>query len=152
MSLRGYGKKRSLPNLKYYPGNFLVGLSKTTKNLREVSLSPTEIWTRASQINTSPDSSVCEKYYIWLNSIFCGNNTVRAMAQAVSILPLTAEGRVHPLTVPCGICDGRSGAGTGLFPSSSLLPLSVSFHRGLKFLYIIWGMNNRPVGDRSSEP
>jgi len=30
-------------------------------------------------------------------------------------------------------------------------PLSVSFHRGCPYSYIIWGMNSRPVGGRSSE-
>jgi hypothetical protein len=31
------------------------------------------------------------------------------------------------------------------------IPLSISFHHGCPFSYIIWGMNNRPIGDRSSE-
>jgi hypothetical protein len=30
-------------------------------------------------------------------------------------------------------------------------PLSVSFHRGSPYPYIIWRMNNRPAGGRSSE-
>jgi hypothetical protein len=29
--------------------------------------------------------------------------------------------------------------------------LSVSFHRGSPYPYIIWGVNNRPIGDRRSE-
>jgi hypothetical protein len=29
--------------------------------------------------------------------------------------------------------------------------LSVSFHRGSPYSYIVWGMNNRPVCGRSSE-
>jgi hypothetical protein len=29
--------------------------------------------------------------------------------------------------------------------------LSISFHRGSPYLYIIWEMNNRPVGGLSSE-
>jgi hypothetical protein len=39
----------------------------------------------------------------------------RAMAQAVSRRPLTAEARVRSRVSPCGICDGQSGPGTG-FP------------------------------------
>jgi hypothetical protein len=37
----------------------------------------------------------------------------RAMAQAVSRRPLTAEARVHARASSCGICSGQSGTGTG---------------------------------------
>jgi hypothetical protein len=30
-------------------------------------------------------------------------------------------------------------------------PLSISFHSGFPYSYIIWGMNKRPVGGSSSE-
>jgi hypothetical protein len=46
----------------------------------------------------------------------------RAMAQAVSRRPPTAEARVRSRVGPCGICSGQSGTGTGF-------PLSISFHR-----------------------
>jgi hypothetical protein len=46
----------------------------------------------------------------------------RAMAQAVSRRPLTAEARVRSQVNPCGICGGQSGTGTGFSPSTSLLP------------------------------
>jgi hypothetical protein len=48
----------------------------------------------------------------------------RAMAQAVSRRPLTAETRVSP----CGICGGQSALGQ-VFPRLLRFPLSVLFHR-----------------------
>jgi hypothetical protein len=44
----------------------------------------------------------------------------RAMAQAVSRRPLTAEARIRARVNPCGICGGHSGTGTGFSPSSSV--------------------------------
>jgi hypothetical protein len=45
----------------------------------------------------------------------------RAMAQAVSRRPLTAEARVQSWVSPCGICGGRNGTGTGFSPPSTLV-------------------------------
>jgi hypothetical protein len=53
----------------------------------------------------------------------------RAMAQVVSRRPLTAEARVRARVNPCGICGGQSGTGTGSFPSPSVFPVNISFHR-----------------------
>jgi hypothetical protein len=49
-------------------------------------------------------------------------NTGRAMAQAVSRRPLTAEARVRSRVSPRGIYGGQSGTGTGFSPSTSVFP------------------------------
>jgi hypothetical protein len=49
-----------------------------------------------------------------------------------------------------GDCDGQSYTGKG-FLKFLRFPLLSWFHRGSPCSYIIFGMNNRPVGGRSSE-
>jgi hypothetical protein len=51
-----------------------------------------------------------------------GTPNGRAMAQAVSRRPLTAETRVRSRVGPCGICGGQSGTGTGFSASTSAFP------------------------------
>jgi hypothetical protein len=46
----------------------------------------------------------------------------RAVAQAVSRQPFTAESRVRARANPCGIYGGQSGTGTGFSPSCSVFP------------------------------
>jgi hypothetical protein len=46
----------------------------------------------------------------------------RAMAQAVSRRPLTAEARFRSRVSACGICGVQSGTGTGSSPSTSVFP------------------------------
>jgi hypothetical protein len=53
----------------------------------------------------------------------------RAMAQAVSRRPLTAEAWVRSRVSPCRICGGQNGTGTGFPPDYFCFPLSISFHR-----------------------
>ena len=49
-------------------------------------------------------------------------STGRAMAQAVSRRPLTAEEQVRSRVSPCRICGGQSGTGTDFSPSTSAFP------------------------------
>jgi hypothetical protein len=65
------------------------------------------------------------------SSLYLQNATLdgRAMAQAVSRRPPTAEAWVRSRVSPCGICVGQSGTGTGFFPEYFGFPLSISFHR-----------------------
>jgi hypothetical protein len=46
----------------------------------------------------------------------------RAMTQAVSRRPLTAEARVRSRVSPCGICGRQSGTGEDFSPSTSVFP------------------------------
>jgi hypothetical protein len=75
----------------------------------------------------------------------------RAMAQAASHRSLNMEARIYVQGGPCGIYGGKSGNGTGFFSKFLGFPLSLSFHRGSAYSYIIWGMDKGPVGGRSSE-
>jgi hypothetical protein len=72
------------------------------------------------------------------------------MAQAVSHRPLTAEARVLTQFTPRGICIEYSGTDTCFCQSSSVFPCQYKSTAALH-TRIIWGMNNRPVGGRSSE-
>jgi hypothetical protein len=47
----------------------------------------------------------------------------RAMAQAISRRPLTAEARVRSRVSPCEISGGQSGTGTGFSPSCRFSPV-----------------------------
>jgi hypothetical protein len=49
----------------------------------------------------------------------------RAMAHAVSRLPLTADVRVRSRVSPCEICGGQSGTGTGFSPSCRFSPVNL---------------------------
>jgi hypothetical protein len=71
-----------------------------------------------------------------------------AMAHVVSCWPVTAEARVHDQVGPCGVCGGQSDTGTVFLLSSSIF--HCLYHMAL-LTHIMWGMNNRPVDDLSSE-
>jgi hypothetical protein len=82
----------------------------------------------------------------------------RAMPQAVSRRPLTAEARVRYRVSQCGICGGQSGTGTAFSPSTSGFPCQfqctgapLQGKRGKKLIIIIiiifiTGLDNKPQG------
>jgi hypothetical protein len=80
--------------------------------------------------------------------------TGRAMAQAVSRRPFTAEAQDRSRVGPCGICGGQSGIETGFSPEYFGFALSISFQRCsitwknkklIIFLIIfITGLHNKP--------
>jgi hypothetical protein len=59
---------------------------------------------------------------VHFNMTVCMRMSGRAMAQAVSRRPLTAESWVRARVYPCGICGGQSGTGAGFSPSFSVFP------------------------------
>jgi hypothetical protein len=72
------------------------------------------------------------------------------MAEAVIRRTLTAKTRVCVRVSPCGIFSGHSGTGTGFSPSSSVFTCQYRSTVPL-CTHIMWGMDNRPVSDPSSE-
>jgi hypothetical protein len=63
----------------------------------------------------------------WLSLVFVLRSELgRAVAQAVSRRPLTAEALVRSRVSPCGICGGQSGTGTGFSPRTSVF--ACQFH------------------------
>jgi hypothetical protein len=76
------------------------------------------------------------------------------MAQVVSRRPLTAEARVRDRVIPCGICGGQSGTGTGFSPSSSVFPsqyiIPLSLSRVSSGSRVSdYGLDYRAIGVRS---
>jgi hypothetical protein len=72
------------------------------------------------------------------------------MAKKVSRWLLNAETWVRARVSPCGIFGGLSATKTDFSPSSLVFPCRYHF-TGSLYSYIIQGVNNRPVGGRSSE-
>jgi hypothetical protein len=92
----------------------------------------------------------CSHFRLTLSNVTVG----RAMAQAVSHRPRTAEARLRSRVSPCGICGGQSDTRTGFFLSTSVFPCQ--FHstvapllgKGQKIIIIIFitGLYNKPQG------
>jgi hypothetical protein len=106
-------------------------------------------------------STLCGKSAELLN-VRVNGRYGRAMAQAVSRRPPTAEARVRSRISPCGLCGGQSGTGTGFSPSTSVFPCQ--FHstgalllgKGQKIIIIIiivifiTGLHKKPQGSGAS--
>jgi hypothetical protein len=72
----------------------------------------------------------------------------RAIAQAVSLQPLTAAARVQAQVRSCGICGRQSGAGVGFLRALRLPLLILILPTAPHSSYIIRGWYNRPVSGR----
>jgi hypothetical protein len=72
------------------------------------------------------------------------------IAQVVSHQPPTMKAQVRTWVSPCGFCGKQSGTRTGSSSIYSVFACQYHFTKAL-YSYIALGMNNRPVGDRSSE-
>jgi hypothetical protein len=77
----------------------------------------------------------------------------RAMAQAVSRRPLTAEARVRSRISPCGNCGEQSGTGTGFSPRvlrfspvNFIPPVLHYTEKRKKLTIFITGLHNKPQG------
>jgi hypothetical protein len=75
----------------------------------------------------------------------------RAMTQAVSRRPPTAETRVRSWVSPCGICGGRSGTGTSFSPSTSVFPCQyystgapLKWKSRKSLIIFLIGLHNKP--------
>lgn len=62
----------------------------------------------------------------------------------------TEETRVRSQVRSCEVCCRQSGTGAG-FSSGFSVSLSIFFHRGFPYSYIIFEVNNWYVGGRNSE-
>jgi hypothetical protein len=89
-----------------------------------------------------------QEWYSVAYVVLYSNIEGRAMPQAVSRRPITAEVRVGP----CWICGGQSGTGIGFSPSTSVFPCQyhstcAALHGKTKKLIIcITGLHNKPQG------
>ena len=104
---------------------------------------------RFTQNYTLEDSHILSTYKMVLAAV-CTHRG-RAMAQAVSRRPLTADARVRSRLGPCGICGGRSSVGIGFSPSTSVFPCQFHSTRSpLKWksrrniFIFITGLHNKP--------
>jgi hypothetical protein len=118
-------------------------INRTTATLNEsCSISVTIKWSKEKQILPVSVSS-------WAICVVQRENTRKSLCHDVdgySLASDTPEARVSP----CGIGGGKRGTGTGLSQSSSGFPVNIVPPR-LFILYVIWRINNRPAGGRSSD-
>jgi hypothetical protein len=87
---------------------------------------------------------------VWILSRYLEIPFGRAMAQAVSRRPVATDVQVRARISPRGIYGRQSDTVTFFYEFFGFF-LSISFHRGPPYSYIIWGVNNRLAGGRNSE-
>jgi hypothetical protein len=107
-------------------------------------ISKLDDWPTAGQLRSAhrftfhEDESGCfnRKTVLWLRRL-AGGHSSRTPGFA-------------PRSVHVGFVVDKATLGQG-FSEFFGFPLSISFHRGSPYSYVIWEMNTRPVGNRSSE-
>jgi hypothetical protein len=93
MSWKGYGRKLSWPNLRYYPGICLEGLRKTKKNLSQDSRSP------------GRDEPASATTWTWRSVCFSSRDWGRVGARVNSpCLSITSWRRTRKMTVKLHAC------------------------------------------------
>jgi hypothetical protein len=143
-SLRAsYFINRNVQKPSYSPSNTRISNPKLTKVASEkchIRLHPEITRNWLLSISEPIDHNCLQLWKLQWSCVTNSEDTCltlsggRAMAQAVSRRPLTAEARVRSQFSPCGICSGQSGTGTGFSPEYFSFPLSISFHR----CFITW--------------
>ena len=117
--------------------------SKTFRQVRQITLRYPDCYSWRSPLHTTHERSRDER-------VLCVKGTPRlsgrAMAQAVSRRPLTAEARVRSRVGPCGICSGQSGTETVFSPVNFIPPVLYYTGKRKKLIIFITGLHNKPKG------
>jgi hypothetical protein len=103
-------------------------LSKRTHNDDPYSIPLPSVPTRNDRLQCYSVTNTAKTQSTWMQS--------RAIAQAVSRRPLTAEARVRSPVGLYAICGGQSGTGTGFSLSTSEFPTGAPLHGKTKKLII----------------
>jgi hypothetical protein len=110
------------------------------------------IWKRKANLSPLPPKNMSRHTEYNIPTIFMCEGCVRAVPytrRLVSNMSLRRSG-FDPISAHVRFIVDKVALGQ-IFCKFFGFPLSISIHRGSPHSYIILGMNNRPVGDRSSE-